>query len=91
MEDFVLQTTGLSYSKMRNPLDWVYLKNSDLYVFEHGDTNWIESDVISGYVEDGVYTVRYRHNNWWGENADCDYEVCFTMNGDCRDRQHGRG
>ena len=82
VEDFVLQTTGLSYSKMRNPLDWVYLKNSDLYVFEHGDTNWIESDVISGYVEDGVYTVRYRHNNWWGENADCDYEVCFTMNGD---------
>ncbi|MCR5107418.1 MAG: hypothetical protein K6B28_04570, partial [Lachnospiraceae bacterium] len=25
IKDFVKKTTGLSYSKMRNPLDWVYL------------------------------------------------------------------
>ena len=82
IEDFVQRTTGMSYSKMRNPLDWVYLKKFDLYLFEHGDTNYVESDVISGYVYDGVYTVRYIHNNWWGEYADCEYEVCFTKNGD---------
>ncbi|MCR5788835.1 MAG: YARHG domain-containing protein [Lachnospiraceae bacterium] len=82
VEDFVRNTTGLSYSKMRNPLDWVYLKKDDLYVFEHGDTNWCTSEVLSGYVEDGVFTVRYLHDNWWGDNADCEYEVCFTENGD---------
>ncbi len=82
VKDFVKKTTGLAYSKMRNPLDWVYLKKNDLYVFEHGDTNWAEAEVISGSVKDGVYTVRYRHENWWGENADCEYDVCFTKNGD---------
>lgn len=78
VEDYVQKTTGLVYSRMRNPLDWVYLKKFDAYVFEHGDTNWTSVTVDSGYVEDGVYTIRYRHDNWWGENADCDYEVCFT-------------
>ena len=81
MEDYVKKTTGLSYAKMRNPLDWIYLKKYDVYVFEHGDTNQIQVEVLSGYVEDGVYTVSYRHNYWWGENADCDYDVCFTKNG----------
>ncbi|MBQ7563199.1 MAG: YARHG domain-containing protein [Lachnospiraceae bacterium] len=81
VEDYVRKTTGLSYSRMRNPLDWVYLNSSDVYVFEHGDTNQIEVTVKSGYVQDGVYTVRYEHNNWWGENADCEYEVSFTKDG----------
>ncbi|MCR5733232.1 MAG: YARHG domain-containing protein [Lachnospiraceae bacterium] len=67
---------------MRNPLDWLYLRKDDVYVFEHGDTNYVEVEVLSGYVEDGVYCIRYVHNNWWGENADCEYEVCFTMNDD---------
>ncbi|HAG68991.1 MAG TPA: hypothetical protein DCL38_03345, partial [Lachnospiraceae bacterium] len=80
VKDYVKRTTGLPYAKMRNPLDWVYIKKMNIYVFEHGDTNWIECTVLSGYVEDGVYTVRYLHDNWWGDNADCEFEVCFTKN-----------
>ncbi len=80
IEDYVKKTTGLSYSKMRNPLDWTYLRKEDVYVFEHGDTNQIGVDLISGYVEDGIYTVRYMHKGWWGENTDCEYELCFTKN-----------
>ncbi len=82
IEDYVKLTTGLPYSKMRNPLDWLYLKKYDIYLFEHGDTNYVSVEVISGDVEDGVYTIRYQHNNWWGSNADCEYEVCFTVNDD---------
>ena len=82
VEDFVLKTTGLPYSKMRNPLDWTYLKKYDLYVFEHGDTNQVNIEVLSGYVRDGEYIVRYNHNNWWGEYSDCEYEVCFTESDD---------
>ena len=82
LEKFVEETTGLPYSKMRNPLDWVYLKNMDLYLYEHGDTNKINVEVISGNVEDGTFYIRYKHNNWWGQYADYEYTVAFTKNGD---------
>ena len=82
LEEFVKETTGLSYSKMRNPLDWIYLKNFDLYLFEHGDTNRINVNVSSGYVKDGIFYVRYMHENWWGNKADHEYTVAFTKNGD---------
>lgn len=82
LEKFVEETTGLSYSKMRNPLDWIYLKNFDLYLFEHGDTNKTNSEIISGYVRDGIYYVKYMHSGWWGKNADHEYTVAFRKNGD---------
>ena len=82
LRDYVKKTTGMSYTKMKYKLDWIYLDLQDVYCFEHGDTNQVNVDVISGSVKDGVYTVRYTHNNWWGDNADCEYEVCYTMEDD---------
>ena len=79
VRDYVKETTGVPYTKMKNQLDWIYLKSQDVYCFDHGDTNKVNVDVISGYVEDGVYYIKYTHENWYGDNADSDYEVCFTM------------
>lgn len=82
LDEFVKMTTGLSYSKMRIPLDWVYLKDHDMYLSETGDTNYVKSRTISGYVEDGIFHVRYVHEGWWGDNADSEYTVSFRKNSD---------
>ncbi len=59
VEDYVKETTGYEYSDMKYPLDWVYLKDYDLYAFEHGDTNQFKVSLISGKVADDVYTLTY--------------------------------
>ncbi len=60
LEAYVKATTGYAYSEMSYPLDdWVYLKDYDLYLFQHGDTNRAEVDVISGYLQDGMYHITY--------------------------------
>lgn len=80
VRDYVKQTTGLSYSKMKEQLDWVYIKDQDVYCFEHGDTNQVTADVISGSVKDGVYTIRYTIGNLYGSGKSGDeHEICFTM------------
>ena len=62
VKKFVKDTTGFDYSEMRSPLDWVYLKDYDLYVYEHGDTNRTQIDVWDGYVQNGVYIITYDNN-----------------------------
>lgn len=75
VKSYVKATTGLDYSKMNHPLDWVYLEDYDLYVCEHGDTNQSNSEILSGHYEDGVYTISYRRENE-------DYVVTFADDGD---------
>ena len=59
IEEFVEETTGYDYSEMKNPLDWVYIKDMDLYINEHGDTNQSIVDVKSAKVSGDEYTVTY--------------------------------
>lgn len=57
---FVKETTGYDYSEMKKPLDdWVYLKDEDLYIYEHGDTNQTNVHVNAGHYEDDQYNIVY--------------------------------
>ncbi|SCX89615.1 YARHG domain-containing protein [Lachnospiraceae bacterium XBB2008] len=58
---YVKATTGYDYSEMKKPLDWVYLKEYDLYCYEHGDTNQSQVSVVSGVVNGDEYTVTYKN------------------------------
>ncbi len=70
---YVFETTGYDYhDDMRHKLDWLYFKEYDLYLFEHGDTNRFTVNVISGRIQDGRYFITYT-----GESGD-EYIVSFT-------------
>ncbi len=71
LKDFVKETTGYDYSEMNHPLEWVYLKKYDLYIFEHGDTNQFPVEVTGGQVENGEYTITYKGMD--------DSEYCVTF------------
>lgn len=75
VKDYVKKTTGHDYSEMKNPLDWVYLKDYDLYANEHGDTNQIRIEATAGHYENGEYTITYTHI------SEIDYCVTFTDEG----------
>ena len=77
VESYVRSTTGYDYSKMRKPLDWTYLEDYDLYIFEHGDTNQIPIRIISGFVKDGEYNIIYKYDDKWGNFGDATYQVTF--------------
>ncbi len=51
LNEFLLETTGLSYEQMNHPLGWTYLPEYDAYYSDHGDTN------IRMFVCKGGYTV----------------------------------
>ncbi len=59
VKDYVKKTTGHDYSEMVYPLDWVYLKDYDLYVSQHGDTNQIVVEVVAGHCENDQYIITY--------------------------------
>ena len=40
IDTFLRQKTGIGMEDMTGRLDWVYLEDSDSYVFQHGDTNF---------------------------------------------------
>jgi hypothetical protein len=70
VKSYVHKTTGYDYSKMRKPLDWEYLKDYDLYIFEHGDTNQRLIKVLHGFVKDGEYNIVYRFDDNWSSPDD---------------------
>ncbi|MCR5686568.1 MAG: YARHG domain-containing protein [Lachnospiraceae bacterium] len=79
VRSFVRETTGCSYSDMKYPLEWAYLKDYDLYVCEHGDTNYRSVTVTGGMRDGDDYRIVY-------EAPDCiEYCVAFEdVNGKYR-------
>ena len=59
VRDFVKETTGYDYSEMNYPLDYVYLKDYDLYLNEHGDTNQSTVSVTAGMMNEGNVLIAY--------------------------------
>ena len=80
--NFVKETTGYDYSEMHYPLDWIFLKDLDAYVSEHGDTNYYMYSCESGEVEDNVYTVSYLRCDWEGITFGDPWIVKFKLKGD---------
>lgn len=80
LEDFVTATTGLSYSEMNHPLEWLRLKDPDVYVIEHGDTNYSPVKFISGTVEGDRFKCIYIHE--FSGPEDNHFEVVFDKKDD---------
>ncbi len=59
LEKYVEDTTGKSYSLMNHPIEWLYLDDLDLYVSQHGDTNYTRIKCLSGTKEGSQYVIEY--------------------------------
>lgn len=61
LEDFVQKKTGLTYDRMKHPLEWVYLEEYDIYCNEHGDSNYQPYICVAGQTADETtFTLRCR-------------------------------
>lgn len=59
LEEFVLKKTGMTYDQMKQPLEWVYLEEYDIYCNEHGDTNYQPYVCVAGWTADETtFTLR---------------------------------
>ncbi|MBQ8947136.1 MAG: hypothetical protein IJ058_10025 [Lachnospiraceae bacterium] len=75
MEKYVEDTTGLDYSSMKHPLEWEYLNDLDLYVLQHGDTNFSPIKFISGTVKGDRYSLKY--SNEFSSSDENVFEAVF--------------
>ena len=57
LNDYLLETTGLSYEQMNHPLGWTYLPEYDAYYSDHGDTNYTSFSCNGGYTVDEKFFV----------------------------------
>ncbi len=70
LDAFLLKKTGLTYAQMKHPLEWVYLKDYDLYCMEHGDTNYCAFTCIAGSTADeNTFTLRFRTDEEYNGNG----------------------
>ena len=82
-EAFAEETTGVSYSEMKHPISFVYLKGSDAYANVHGDTNQRPVKLLKGSVDDGVMTIRYIYEPMYeADEESSEYELKIRKNGD---------
>ncbi len=55
---FLEQKLGLTLKEMGRPFTWLYLPEFDIYVYEHGDTNYMHFTCVDGrQLEDGTYEL----------------------------------
>ena len=59
LEKYVEFTTGKEYSSMNHPIEWTYLDDLDVYVSQHGDTNYTRIKCLSGTKEGSHYIIEY--------------------------------
>ncbi len=59
LEKYVELTTGKAYSTMNHPINWTYLKDLDVYVSQHGDTNYTHVKCLSGTKNGSHYIIEY--------------------------------
>lgn len=60
IETFLRQKTGIGMADMTGGLDWVYLEDSDSYVFQHGDTNFCTFVCTGGTRTGELYELRFK-------------------------------
>ena len=62
---FLGKKLGLSLDEMTSSLDWVYLEDTDVWVHEHGDTNYTPFTCVSGReIRKGVYELDCVPGGW---------------------------
>lgn len=90
LNDFLLETTGLTYAQMNDTLDWTYLPEFDAYYSDHGDTNYRIFNCKGGYTVDEKFFVLRMEPGTFGLSEDdyfdgyhrMDYELVLEKCGD---------
>ena len=63
IDDFLLAKTGYSLSDMTKSLNWEYVAQYDVFVHQHGDTNYITANCTGGRaVGPDLYEIDYEFN-----------------------------
>lgn len=75
IDQFLQRKTGYSYAEMSTPLAWTYLEQYDVYISDHGDTNWQAFCCTGGRVHGDIYEVYY-------QDVDNDGILTLKRNGD---------
>lgn len=58
INEVLKKRTGLTMEEMTKPLNWYYLEDSDAWVSEHGDTNYMSFTCVSGQeTAAGIYDL----------------------------------
>ncbi|MBR1691664.1 MAG: hypothetical protein IJ711_02690 [Lachnospiraceae bacterium] len=57
-DELLQRKTGYSIEDMTKQLDWVYVQETDAYMQQVGDTNYMRYDCSGGTVEGNVYTLQ---------------------------------
>ena len=73
VERFVLEKTGTEYRAARKPLDWYCSDDYDVYMFQHGDTNYQEIRFTAGETNGTDYRLWFRMSDWANYRWDCPY------------------
>lgn len=58
IEDFLRRKMGIGMEDVAGGLGWVYLEESDSYVFQHGDTNYCRFVCTGGWQTGKIYEIR---------------------------------
>lgn len=67
VEEFMEETSGIPANDAKHPLTWEYLKDDDIYVSAHGDTNFMEIKLDSGTIEGDEIHLYYTVENYESE------------------------
>lgn len=51
LKNYLKEKFGYSLKEMRSDFGWLYLADSDVYAFEHGDTNYSPVELQEGYQD----------------------------------------
>lgn len=78
---YVEKQFGYPLTEMRQGLGWIYLPESKVYAFEHGDTNFSPVTVLEGY-QDTNGNVALVYTDDWSWDSDAEYVVTLRKVGD---------
>lgn len=69
IDDFLKRKLGLGLDEMNHSLDVVYLKETDAYYIQAGDTNYLPFMCTGGTVQGDTYTLHFAPAADWAETA----------------------
>lgn len=84
IDDFLRRKLGLGLADMTDPLDMVYLEETDAYYNQAGDTNYLPFACTGGIRQGDTYTLRFTPAADWAMGAGDRETVLVKTEDSCR-------
>lgn len=84
IDDFLRRKLGLGLADMTDPLDMVYLEETDAYYNQAGDTNYLPFACTGGTRQGDIYTLRFTPAADWAMGAGDREAVLVKTEDSCR-------